>query len=163
MVAGFLLSIALAVEGLLPAAVPIVWLFFNFGITQNLAQRRLRAIQSAVLSLHGDLRPLMRLVRHIQSVTFHSEVAKRNAETIGQATDSLERLTDIVGTMVFARAWAISVSFRQHPDAWHVPRYQVRGLATVGFQKDRSLGGLLSPNWMPSSQWVSCGRRVGRK
>ena len=100
MVAGFLLSIALAVEGLLPAAVPIVWLFFNFGITQNLAQRRLRAIQSAVLSLHGDLQPLMRLVRHIQSVTFHSEVAKRNAETIGQATDSLERLTDIVGTMV---------------------------------------------------------------
>lgn len=98
--AGFLLSIVLAVEGLLPAAVPIVWLILNFSLTQRAAQLRLRAIQSAVLSLHDDLQPLMRLVRHIQTATFHSEVAKRNAEAIGRATDSLEQLTAIVGTMV---------------------------------------------------------------
>lgn len=100
MVVGFLLSIVLAVEGVLPAGVPIVWLFLNFGITQSLAQRRLRAIQSAVMSLHGDLQPLMRLVRHIQSATFRSEVARKNAETIRQATESLEQLAAIVGTMV---------------------------------------------------------------
>lgn len=100
LVVGFLASIVLAVEGQLSVGVPILWLFFNFFLTQTLAQRRLRAIQTAVVALHDDMQPLMRLVRHILSVDFHSDVVKRQVDAIREAANSMEHLTAIVETMV---------------------------------------------------------------
>lgn len=100
LVVGFLASIVLAVEGQLSVGVPILWLFFNFFLTQTLAQRRLRAIQTAVVALHDDMQPLMRLVRHILPVDFHSDVVKRQVDAIREAANSMEHLTAIVETMV---------------------------------------------------------------
>lgn len=106
LVASIFASIIAAVYGLVNPLLPILWLFVNFFVVQGLANKYLGEMLKLGNHLCDQMQPLMRLVRHIESIQNLFPSRKAGTETYGSKfkiqnlTSSFETLTAIVETLV---------------------------------------------------------------
>lgn len=102
--AGAFVSIIAAVYRLVSPMLPITWIFVNFFLVAGMAGKYLNAMLAVGNRLHNEMQPLMRVVRLITAMDRDGirniEILARDVNTLREAADSFEILTDIVETLI---------------------------------------------------------------
>lgn len=102
-IAGFFMTVALAVLTPLPPAVPVMWAVLQLFVVLTLTARPLRNIMTAVGTLHTQMQSYISLIRHIHNAEYESlELKRLRSELFGGGDDALEsfnRLSDILGRL----------------------------------------------------------------